>query len=71
VLVSMIVIISKLDINWGKALGGFVPSKSAFAGDSIYTCEGIFFCRPLSNANKSPFLPAVGIIGATVMVSGS
>jgi hypothetical protein len=63
----MSLIISKLPIDWRDALGGFVPSKSIFAGGSIYTCEEK--CQTANHPRNLPVLsPAVGILGATVMV---
>jgi len=38
VLICMIVIISKVDVNWAKAFEGYVPSKYIFAQGGVYTC---------------------------------
>ncbi|KAF8890082.1 natural resistance-associated macrophage protein-domain-containing protein [Infundibulicybe gibba] len=41
VLVCMIIIISKVDINWADAFEGYVPSKYIFASGGLYTSVGI------------------------------
>ncbi|KAF9478920.1 Nramp-domain-containing protein [Pholiota conissans] len=41
VLICMIVIISKVDVNWGDAFVGYVPSKYIFASGGVYTSVGI------------------------------
>ncbi|CAA7264930.1 unnamed protein product [Cyclocybe aegerita] len=41
VLICMIVIISKVDVNWADAFEGYVPSKYIFAQGGIYTSVGI------------------------------
>ncbi|KAF8167251.1 natural resistance-associated macrophage protein-domain-containing protein [Crassisporium funariophilum] len=41
VLVCMIVIISKVDVNWAHAFEGYIPSKHMFASGGIYTSVGI------------------------------
>jgi metal iron transporter len=35
----MIIIISKVDVNWAKAFEGYIPSKHIFASGGLYTCE--------------------------------
>ncbi|KJA28340.1 hypothetical protein HYPSUDRAFT_33699 [Hypholoma sublateritium FD-334 SS-4] len=41
VFICMIVIISKVDVNWAQAFEGFVPSKKVFASGGVYTSVGI------------------------------
>ncbi|TBU46166.1 natural resistance-associated macrophage protein [Dichomitus squalens] len=41
VLICMAVIISKTQINWGDAFDGFLPSKTVFRSDGLYTSIGI------------------------------
>ncbi|KIM38137.1 hypothetical protein M413DRAFT_447908 [Hebeloma cylindrosporum] len=41
VLVCMIVIISKVDVNWAHAFEGYIPSKYIFGSGGIYTSVGI------------------------------
>ncbi|KAF4612073.1 hypothetical protein D9613_004356 [Agrocybe pediades] len=41
VLVCMIVIISKVDVNWAHAFEGYIPSKHIFAQGGVYTSVGI------------------------------
>ncbi|KAG2138710.1 smf Mn2+ and Fe2+ transporter [Suillus bovinus] len=41
VLICMAVIIGKIDIAWGPAFDGFVPSKTIFASGALYTSVGI------------------------------
>jgi len=36
----MIVIIAKVDVNWGHAFEGYIPSKQIFAQGGVYTCNG-------------------------------
>lgn len=42
VLICMAIIISKVDVDWGKAFQGYLPSKYIFASGSLYTCEPRF-----------------------------
>ena len=39
VLVCMAIIISKIQVDWGMAFDGFVPSKYVFAPGALYTCK--------------------------------
>jgi metal iron transporter len=39
VMVCMLVIITKLNINWADTFLGFVPSKYIFKSSGLYTCE--------------------------------
>ncbi|KAN0100220.1 Natural resistance-associated macrophage domain containing protein [Tylopilus felleus] len=41
VLVCMIVIISRVSVNWGEAFRGFIPSKGLVSSGSIYSSVGI------------------------------
>ncbi|KAJ2918245.1 hypothetical protein MD484_g2177, partial [Candolleomyces efflorescens] len=41
VLVCMCVIISKVDVNWGHAFQGYLPSKYIFQSGGLYTSVGI------------------------------
>ncbi|EGO05421.1 hypothetical protein SERLA73DRAFT_44261 [Serpula lacrymans var. lacrymans S7.3] len=41
VLICMAVIIAKIQVNWGAAFDGFVPSKEIFASGGLYTSVGI------------------------------
>jgi metal iron transporter len=61
----MVIIISKVDVNWGHAFQGYIPSKYIFQSGGLYTCE---FSEHLFIIRSSPHeLIAVGILGATVM----
>jgi len=35
----MFVIITKIDVDWGEAFLGYVPSKKVFQAGGLYTCE--------------------------------
>jgi metal iron transporter len=35
----MVVIISKIDVEWNDAFKGYIPSKFVFAHGGLYTCE--------------------------------
>ncbi|KAF9014158.1 natural resistance-associated macrophage protein-domain-containing protein [Cyathus striatus] len=41
VFVCMIIIISKVDVNWGNAFEGYVPSKYIFKSGGLYVSVGI------------------------------
>ncbi|KAF5331568.1 hypothetical protein D9611_007561 [Ephemerocybe angulata] len=41
VLVCMVVVISKVDVNWGHAFQGYIPSKYIFQSGGLYTSVGI------------------------------
>jgi metal iron transporter len=34
----MAMIIAKINVNWGQAFDGFVPSQELFASGALYTC---------------------------------
>ena len=38
VLICMAIIISKARVHWGDAFDGFLPSKTVFRSDALYTC---------------------------------
>lgn len=35
----MFVIITKVEVDWGEAFLGYVPSKNVFQAGSLYTCK--------------------------------
>jgi len=39
VLICMVIIVSKVDVTWGQAFFGFVPSKQVFQAGGLYTCR--------------------------------
>jgi metal iron transporter len=39
VLVCMAIIISQVDVRWGDAFDGFVPSDSLFKSGALYVCK--------------------------------
>ncbi|KAF9650335.1 natural resistance-associated macrophage protein [Thelephora ganbajun] len=41
ILVCMLVIITKIEVDWGQAFFGFVPSKKIFQAGGLYTSIGI------------------------------
>ncbi|KAF9472570.1 natural resistance-associated macrophage protein, partial [Pholiota conissans] len=41
ILICMVIIISRVHVNWGNAFDGYVPSKYMFASGGIYTSVGI------------------------------
>ncbi|KAK7063848.1 natural resistance-associated macrophage protein-domain-containing protein [Favolaschia claudopus] len=41
VLICMVIIISKVDVNWAKSFEGFLPSKYMFGNNALYTSVGI------------------------------
>ncbi|KAF9528096.1 natural resistance-associated macrophage protein-domain-containing protein [Crepidotus variabilis] len=41
VLISMVIVISKVEVDWAQAFDGFVPSKHIFASGGVYTSVGI------------------------------
>ncbi|KAJ7917460.1 putative transporter of the NRAMP family [Mycena leptocephala] len=55
VLICMLMIISKMDVDWPKTFEGFLPSKYIFGHGGLYICKSHSFSK------------AVGILGATVM----
>ena len=62
----MFVIVAKIDVDWGEAFLGYVPSKKIFQAGGLYTCEHPVFTMKVGDIKRSLFL-AIGIIGATVM----
>jgi metal iron transporter len=64
VLICMLIIISKMDVDWPKTFEGFLPSKYIFGHGGLYICNfSSFLCWFRSHS----FSKAVGILGATVM----
>jgi metal iron transporter len=45
VMVCMVVIITKLEVDWGDTFLGYVPSKYIFQSGGLYTCKK-GFCPP-------------------------
>ena len=43
VLICMVVIMSKVDVNWSDAFKGYLPSKNTFSNGSLYTCSYQFY----------------------------
>ncbi|OAX42092.1 Nramp-domain-containing protein [Rhizopogon vinicolor AM-OR11-026] len=41
VLICMAIIIAKINVNWGQAFDGFVPSQELFASGALYTSVGV------------------------------
>ncbi|KAF8971905.1 natural resistance-associated macrophage protein-domain-containing protein [Flammula alnicola] len=41
ILICMVVIISKVHVNWALAFAGYIPSKHVFASGGVYTSVGI------------------------------
>lgn len=39
VLICMFVIITKIDVDWGEAFLGYLPSGKVFQAGGLYTCE--------------------------------
>jgi metal iron transporter len=62
----MLIIITKIDVDWGQAFLGYVPSKTNFKAGGLYTCEYPVSKSEMSDIERSLF-SAIGIIGATVM----
>ena len=64
----MIVIITKIEVDWGQTFLGYVPSKKIFQAGGLYTCKPQF---PSLEPTRSRFsVSAIGIVGATVMPHG-
>ncbi|KAJ7750249.1 natural resistance-associated macrophage protein-domain-containing protein [Mycena metata] len=40
-LICMVIVIAKVDVSWGKAFDGFLPSKFIFSSSGLYTAVGI------------------------------
>jgi len=51
----MFVIITKIDVGWGEAFLGYVPSKKIFQAGGLYTCEYPVFTSRTGDAEHSPF----------------
>ena len=49
VLVCMVLVISKIAVNWGDAFRGFIPSKALFGSGSLYTCMYSLFLRMITH----------------------
>lgn len=62
----MLVIITKIEVDWGQAFSGYIPSRKIFQAGSLYTCEHPASTSEDGNIDHFLFL-AIGIIGATVM----
>ncbi|KAJ7610968.1 natural resistance-associated macrophage protein-domain-containing protein [Roridomyces roridus] len=41
VLICMVIVITKVDVDWAKAFEGFLPSSDVFRADALYTSVGI------------------------------
>lgn len=63
----MAIIISKTQINWGDAFDGFLPSKTVFRSDGLYTCASLSRTPRMQFCSCVLHTTAIGIIGATVM----
>ena len=62
----MLIIITKIEVDWGQTFYGYVPSGKIFKAGSLYTCE--YPASTSENEEIERFLAlAIGIIGATVM----
>ena len=61
----MVIIISKVDVNWAHAFEGYIPSKYIFASGGIYTCK--YSIDNFRSVHSQLHPLAVGILGATVM----
>lgn len=61
----MAIIIAQVDVHWGDAFDGFVPSSALFQHGALYTCKRRENCVLVALWLMHP--PAIGIIGATVM----
>jgi len=49
----MFVIITKIDVDWGEAFFGYIPSKRVFQAGSLYTCEYPIFVLEMGDAERS------------------
>lgn len=49
VLICMVVIITKVHVNWGDAFQGYIPSKYIFSSGGIYTCTMMTFGLGISS----------------------
>ncbi|KAF7344387.1 Manganese transporter pdt1 [Mycena sanguinolenta] len=64
VLMCMVIVITKVNVEWAKAFEGFLPSKYIFGDSALYTCRYPFLPEIFMSDFNSK---AVGILGATVM----
>jgi len=55
----MFVIITKIDVDWGDAFFGYVPSKRVFEAGGLYTCEHPVFVLEMGGAEHSLFQRSV------------
>lgn len=39
----MVIVISRVDVEWAQAFDGFLPSKYIFGAGGLYTCQYLFF----------------------------
>ena len=69
IFVCVLIIVLKVDVDWGEAFLGYVPSKKIFQAGSLYTGEASIVGSENNKTERSLFL-AIGIIGATVMPHG-
>jgi metal iron transporter len=62
----MLIIITRIDVDWSQAFFGYVPSRKIFQAGGLYTCEHLLSLLKITTSTVFCFL-AIGIIGATVM----
>jgi len=55
VLICMFVIITKIDVDWGEAFFGYVPSGKVFQAGGLYTCESPGSTFETADAERSLF----------------
>src|SRR5712691_3024137 len=70
VLICMCILVSRVDVEWGEAFKGFLPSKTLVQHGSLYTCTRFTNLTVWFSCDANARLTAVGIIGATVMPHG-
>jgi metal iron transporter len=51
----MLVIITKVDVDWGEAFLGYVPSKPVFQAGGLYTCEHLVSTSKAGDVERSLF----------------
>lgn len=51
----MFVIITKIEVDWGQAFLGYVPSKKIFEAGGLYTCESPGFVFEMCGAEGPLF----------------
>ena len=51
----MFVIITKIDVDWGEAFLGYVPSKKVFQAGGLYTCEHYASTSRIGDAERPLF----------------